>query len=64
MKQKKKKIASLVQVVVDMPDDSPEKAAVMLKCDKWDEEYTEQQLGSKNKCRKKRVCPLENTAQR
>ena len=59
MKEKKKKTAALVEVVADMSDDSPEKTAVMLKCDKWDEEYTEQQLGSENRCRKKRVGPLE-----
>ena len=49
----------MVDVVEDLPDDSPEKAAVMLKCDKWDKEFTEQQLGCENRCRRKRVGPLE-----
>ena len=34
MREKKKKIERQVDVVEDLPDDSPEKAAVMLKCNK------------------------------
>ena len=59
MKTKKKKIARLVDVVEDMPDSAPEKAAVMTRCDKWDEEYSEHQLGCENRVRKRRVGKLD-----
>ena len=59
MKDKKKKIGRLVDVIEDMPDSAPEKVAVMARCDKWDEEYIEQQLGCENKVRKERVGKLD-----
>ena len=59
MKDKKKKIGRLVDVVEDMPDSAPEKVAVMARCDKWDDKYSEQQLGCENRVRKKRVGKLD-----
>ena len=44
MKDKKKLIRRLVYVVEVIPDTAPEKVAIMARCNKWDEEHSEQQL--------------------
>ena len=63
MPKKLKKIGCRVAVVTDEPDDSSAKLDVMAQLNYWDKQYQELQLGSENKCRKKRVGLLEFLSQ-